>query len=390
MANKSNAVDHLSSGLILSGGGARAAYQVGVLKAIAELVPPEAPNPFGIISGTSAGAINATALAAYADNFRNAVYSIENVWRSFTPDQVYRTDPLGVAGCAMRWMSSFLIPPRKLAVSLLDNSPLHALLKEMIRFENIAESIQDKHLRALSVTASGYETGHSVAFFQGDPDIAPWRRFQRMGVPTEISLDHLMASSAIPEVFPAIRINREYYGDGAMRQLAPLSPALHLGARKILVVGVSGNRSAPQVRKPVEGYPTHAQIISHMLNTAFLDSLDYDIERLERINNTVLSLTPSMRKKSGISLRPVGCLVISPSVGLDQIAAKYTKALPPSIRFFLHGIGADRTSGSSILSYVLFERGYCNELVELGYEDAMRRREQIEQFLYGDPAFDGI
>lgn len=385
MAKKSNAVDHLSSGLILSGGGARAAYQVGVLKAIAELVPPDAPNPFGVISGTSAGAINACALGAYADNFRNAVYSIESVWRAFTPDQVYRTDPVGVAGCAMRWLSSFVVPPRKQAVSLLDNTPLHELLKEMIRFENIAESIQDKHLRALSVTASGYETGHSVAFFQGDPDIAPWRRFQRMGVPTEIKLEHLMASSAIPEVFPAIRINREYYGDGAMRQLAPLSPALHLGAQKILVVGVSGNRSAPQVRKPVEGYPTHARILSHMLNTAFLDSLDYDIERLERINNTVLSLSPNVRKKSGIALRPVGCLVISPSKALDQIAAKYTKALPKTIRFFLHGIGADRTSGSSILSYVLFERGYCNELVELGYEDAMRRREQIELFLYGMP-----
>lgn len=385
MPKKAVNTDHLSCGLILSGGGARAAYQVGVLKAVAELVAPDAPNPFGVISGTSAGAINAAALAAYAENFRDAVYSIENVWRSFTPDQVYRTDPLGVASYASRWLSSFVFPPRKQPVSLLDNSPLHDLLKEMIRFENIAESIRDGHLRALSVTASGYETGHSVAFFQGDPDIMPWRRHQRMGVPTEIRLDHLMASSAIPEVFPAMRINREYYGDGAMRQLAPLSPALHLGAEKILVVGVSGNRSAPQVRKPVESYPTHAQIASHLLNTAFLDSMDYDIERLERINNTVLSMSPSMRKKSGISLRPVGCLVISPSKALDQIAAKYTRALPRSIRFFLHGIGADRTSGSSILSYILFERGYCNELIELGYEDALRRREQIELFLYGMP-----
>lgn len=388
MPKKSSKPDHLSSGLILSGGGARAAYQVGVLKAIAELVPPDTPNPFGVISGTSAGAINATALAAYADNFRNAVYSIENVWRAFTPDQVYRTDPLGVANCALRWMGSFFFPPRKQTVSLLDNSPLYELLKEMIRFENISESIEEKHLRALSVTASGYETGHSVAFFQGDPEIPPWRRFQRMGVPSEIKLEHLMASSAIPEVFPAIRINREYYGDGAMRQLAPLSPALHLGAQKILVVGVSGNRSAPQVRKPVESYPTHAQIASHLLNTAFLDSMDYDIERLERINNTVLSMSPSTRKKSGISLRPVGCLVISPSKAMDQIAAKYTRALPKSIRVFLHGIGADRTSGSSILSYILFERGYCNELIELGYEDAMRRREQIELFLYSTPELD--
>ncbi|CBL46511.1 Conserved hypothetical protein [gamma proteobacterium HdN1] len=377
--------DHWGNGLILSGGGARAAYQVGVLKAIAELMPVDTPNPFGIISGTSAGAINAAALGAYADNFRNAVYSIENVWRTFTPDQVYRTDPLGVFGRAFSWLSSFVVPPRKQIVSMLDNSPLRELLKEMIRFENIADSIHDGHLRALSVTASGYETGHSVAFFQGRPEIPPWRRFQRMGIPSVIRLEHLMASSAIPEVFPAVRINREYYGDGAMRQLTPLSPALHLGARKILVVGVSGNRAAPPVRKPVESYPTHAQITGHLLNTAFLDSLDYDIERLERVNNTIMSIPPNSRERAGIKLKPVGCLVISPSRPLDLIAAKYTQILPKSIRFFLHGIGADRASGSSILSYILFDHRYCNELINMGYEDAMSRREQIELFLYGVP-----
>lgn len=379
--------DHLHCGLVLSGGGARAAYQVGVLKAIAEIVPPDAPNPFGIIAGTSAGAINASALAAYASNFRDAVYGIESVWRAFTPDQVYRTDPFGVLRCAAHWMGSFFLGSRSRAVSLLDNEPLHGLIKEMIRFENIEESIRDGHLRALSVTASGYETGHSVAFFQGDPEIHPWKRHQRMGVPALIRAEHLMASSAIPEVFPAIRIDREYFGDGAMRQLAPLSPALHMGADKVLVVGVSGNRSAPQIRKVGEGYPTHAQIIAHMLNTAFLDSLEYDIERLQRINNTVNSLSPAVRKKSSIPLRPVGCLVISPTQAMDRIAARYTHALPRTIRFFLRGIGADRSSGSSILSYILFERGYCNELIELGYEDAMRMREKIVDFLYGTPEY---
>lgn len=374
---------HLHSALVLSGGGARAAYQVGVLKAIADIMPESTRNPFGIISGTSAGAINAVALASHADNFRNAVYNIETVWKAFRPQQVYRSDPVGVFSNAMRWLASLLFASRNRS-SLLDNEPLAELLGRMIRFDNIQEAIDDGFLRAISVTASGYSSGHSVAFFQGSPDISAWKRFQRIGMRTHLNLEHLMASSAIPVVFPAVRINREYFGDGAVRQLAPLSPALHLGARKILVVGVSGNRSAPQVQRPVDDYPSLAQISGHLMNSIFLDSLEYDVERMERINDMLGVIPPNVRQKYQSSLHPIESLVISPSQCLDRIASKYLHVLPTSIRVFLHGIGATRSSGSSILSYLLFERRFCQELIALGYHDCMVQAKEIEAFMAYD------
>lgn len=374
---------HLHSALVLSGGGARAAYQVGVLKAIADIMPESTRNPFGIISGTSAGAINAVALASHADNFRNAVYNIETVWKAFSPQQVYRSDPVGVFSNAMRWLASLLFASRNRS-SLLDNEPLAELLGRMIRFDNIQEAIDDGFLRAISVTASGYSSGHSVAFFQGSPDISAWKRFQRIGMRTHLNLEHLMASSAIPVVFPAVRINREYFGDGAVRQLAPLSPALHLGARKILVVGVSGNRSAPQVQRPVDDYPSLAQISGHLMNSIFLDSLEYDVERMERINDMLGVIPPNVRQKYQSSLHPIESLVISPSQCLDRIASKYLHVLPTSIRVFLHGIGATRSSGSSILSYLLFERRFCQELIALGYHDCMVQAKEIEAFMASD------
>ena len=374
---------HLHSALVLSGGGARAAYQVGVLKAIADIMPESTRNPFGIISGTSAGAINAVALASHADNFRNAVYNIETVWKAFRPQQVYRSDPVGVFSNAMRWLASLLFASRNRS-SLLDNEPLAELLGRMIRFDNIQEAIDDGFLWAISVTASGYSSGHSVAFFQGSPDISAWKRFQRIGMRTHLNLEHLMASSAIPVVFPAVRINREYFGDGAVRQLAPLSPALHLGARKILVVGVSGNRSAPQVQRPVDDYPSLAQISGHLMNSIFLDSLEYDVERMERINDMLGVIPPNVRQKYQSSLHPIESLVISPSQCLDRIASKYLHVLPTSIRVFLHGIGATRSSGSSILSYLLFERRFCQELIALGYHDCMVQAKEIEAFMASD------
>jgi len=267
---------------------------------------------------------------------------------------------------------------------MLNNDPLASLLRGLIVFDRIQEAIDAGHLRAISVTASGYSSGHSVAFFQGTPDISAWKRHQRMGLRAHLSLDHLLASSAIPAVFPAIRIDREYFGDGAVRQMAPLSPALHLGAKKVLVVGVSGNRSAPQLQKPLQDYPSLAQISGHLMNSIFLDSLEYDIERLERINKLIDTIPEAARKKANTKLRKVDSLVISPSQCLDRIASKYLHVLPVSIRVFLHGIGATKTSGSSILSYLLFEKRFCQELISLGYHDAMEKASEIETFMMSD------
>ena len=376
---------HDYTGLILSGGGARAAYQVGVLKAIAELMPPGSRSPFDIVCGTSAGAINAAAVASHAHRFRAGVRGLDAVWRDFHASDVYRTGFGHLSRSAARWLGAMFLGglgPRR-PEALLDNAPLTDLLRHTIRFERIAQAVDAGLLRALSVTVSCYGQGESVAFYQGVPDLSPWRRARRVGVPATIGLPHLMASSAIPGIFPPVKIDREWYGDGSVRQIAPISPALHLGARKVLVIGVSAppGRGRHEVRKP-----TMADVAGHLFNSAFIDSLESDLERLQRINRT-LRLVPERHRASGeIKLRPVEVLDIRPSVSLAAIASRCEGELPRAMRFFLSGTGASGAKGESvILSYLLFERGYCRALMQLGYQDAMRREAQLRRFLNLDP-----
>ena len=370
-------------GLVLSGGGARAAYQVGVLKAISELMPPICYNPFQIICGTSAGGLNAAGLACHADCLQEAVAHLEAVWANFRTHQVYRTDWPGVLHCAIRflWTLTFGRMRRDRPVSLLDNQPLRDLLGKELSFNRIGEIIEMGYLRAVCLTASGYTSGESVSFFQAASDIEGWKRARRVGVKTQLGLDHLMASSAIPMLFPAVRLNREYFGDGALRQLAPMSPALHLGAEKILVVGVSSD-DGNSVREKTVAYPSIAQIVANILNSSFIDSLESDIERLTRINRTISHIPEEIRKQN-ISLRNVDVMVISPaSKTLDRIAMHHARHLPKSIRTFVAGSGATRRSGSGVLSYLLFEAPYCQELIQLGYDDAMERKHELRSFLH--------
>ena len=258
-------------GLILTGGGARAAYQVGVLRAIAAMLPEGARNPFPIICGTSAGAINATSLAVSATNFHEGVRQLAAVWENFHVKQVYRADPIGALGNSARWLASLLLGGlgKHSAVSLLDNSPLAQLLARSLPFHGIQHSIETGALHALSLTASGYTSGQSVTFFQGAGSITPWRRARRVGIAARIGVEHLMASSAIPFLFPAVKLNREYFGDGSMRQLAPISPALHLGTERALVIGVRKTADAPPDRVKVAGYPPLAQIAGHVMSSIF-------------------------------------------------------------------------------------------------------------------------
>jgi NTE family protein len=371
--------------LILSGGGARAAYQIGVLKAIDELLSEPVHNPFPILCGTSAGAINAVSLAVRCDNFHQAVTHMVEVWENFHVDQVYRSDVLGVAASGAHWLSALMvgwlahISPR----SLLDNAPLEELLKRSIDFSKIDESIAAGCLYALSITASGYSSGESISFYQGGTKEG-WHRTQRVGCQCDIGIEHLMASSAIPFFFPAARINREYFGDGSMRQLAPISPAVHLGADRVLVIGV-GRMNEPRERTHSESYPTLAQIAGHALSSIFLDSMAADIERLQRINKTI-SLIPRRAQESGeMALRKVDVLVISPSERLDHIAVKHVRSLPWTIRWLLGGIGATSKRGGALLSYLLFERPYTHALIELGYHDTMSRRDEVMAFLDATP-----
>ncbi|HWV14044.1 MAG TPA: patatin-like phospholipase family protein [Cellvibrio sp.] len=371
--------------LILSGGGARAAYQVGVLKALSDILPAEIDNPFPIICGTSAGAINALALAAHPGNFKESVTALASMWSNLHIGQVYMygwsdlLKGLGLLGLSL--FNQGVGHQRPL--SLLDNSPLWDLLGTRIRFENIDRAIASGKLFAVSVSAMGYTSGHSVNFYQGHPDIKSWNRYRRMGISTSMRLEHLIASSAIPTIFPAVRIGREYFGDGALRQLAPISPALHLGADSLFVVGVSGNRTSPKANKrlPLKHSPSMGQIVGHLFNSAFVDSLEGDIEHLERMNELIRLIPPEQLTASCVNLRPVENMVISPSSPLDTIAGRNIRYLPKSLRFFLRAIGATaKGGGATAASYLLFSTEFITELMQLGEQDTLQEAERILKF----------
>jgi NTE family protein len=371
--------------LILVGGGARAAYQVGALKAVRDLRAGKDENPFPILCGTSAGAVNAATLAVFADHFGQAVTKLLRVWENFHVHHVYRSDPLSVARTGARWLAAMTLLSRSSPVSLLDNRPLAAMLRRTLDFGRIQENIDTGKLYAVSVTCSGYASGQSVSFYQGGPGTEAWERTQRIGSAMPLRVEHLMASSALPLIFPAVKINREYFGDGSMRQTAPISPALHLGADRVLVVGTGrppGNLEPPRVRTSL--YPSVAQIAGHALNSIFLDSLHVDIERLQRINRTIGLIPPEKMKQSDLRLRPVKVLNLSPSQSIERLAVRYVAELPRTIRVLLRGIGAMNRNGASLASYLLFEAGFCRALIDLGYEDTMARGAEVLEFL--DPA----
>ena len=383
------------TGLILTGGGARAAYQVGVLQAISQILWEAgwrpARNPFDIICGTSAGAINAVALACRADNFAEGVQKLLDVWENFTVEQVYRADSLGVIRSGARWLSllsfGWLLRKWRAAppTSLLDNTPLVGLLHRMLDLPRLDAIMSDGLLHALAVTASSYTGGQHVTFYQTAADIPPWVRMQRVAMQDQIGVEHLLASSAIPFIFPAVPLylgsRREYCGDGTMRQLAPISPAIHLGATKVLVVG-AGRLQEPAAHGSDQArYPSLAQIAGHAMSSIFLDSLAVDIERLERINRTLSLLPAEYLDKT--ALKPVELLVIAPSERLDDIASRHVASLPAPIRTMLSGIGATETRGSALASYLLFESSYTCELIRLGQLDTHARKDDVLRF-FGD------
>ncbi len=371
--------------LILAGGGARAAYQVGVLKAISQFLPRDASSPFAILCGTSAGAINAAVLAIYAAALREGVKRMALVWKRFRANHVFVADTWGIAKRSGHWFLALLAGGlgRHNPTSLLDCSPLRALLERYVPCERIEEAVDAGALQALCVTVSGYTSGQSVSFFQGHAGLKAWKRARRVGAVAKITVDHLLASCAIPFIFPAVRLNREYFGDGSMGQMAPISPALHLGADRVLVIGVRKPGDPPRER--VDAYPSLAQVAGHVLNSIFLESLDSDLERLQRINRTIGLLPPEVLTREGLDLRPVKVLVIMPSKDLGEMAEHYAHHLPRPVRFLLRGVGVKGRSGVSLLSYLLFERPYCRRLISLGYADTMQRKEEVLEFLGVSP-----
>ena len=365
--------------LVLTGGGARAAYQVGVVKAVRDLLGNPVKNPFPIVCGTSAGAINAATLAVFADDFTRGVGNLLEVWENMHCEQIYRTNALQIMRTGARWLAALMLMSRRNPVSLLDNAPLRDMLERNLDFGRIQAHIDSGALYAVCVTASGYTTGQSVSFFQGGSGLEGWERNQRIGAAVPINLDLLLASAALPFIFPAVKVHREYFGDGSMRQIAPVSPALHLGADRVLIVG-TGRQTQESARARSNVYPSLAQIAGHALNSIFLDSLMVDIERMERINRTVRLIPPDKMTDSTLQLRPVKVLFITPSQPLERIAARFIHELPATVRFILRPTGALNRSGSNLASYLLFEESFCRALVDLGYQDTMAREDEVREF----------
>lgn len=375
--------DNLKTALVLPGGGARASYQVGVLKAIAEVVP-HIQNPFPICCGTSAGAINAVALASREESFLDNCRWLENLWLELEADHVYRTDWTGITRNVWRLLLSLFNSGIAVGrpVALLDNLPLKQLLREKIDFSGIGRNLQSEKLFAVSVTAMNYTERVSVTFFQGGPQKADWQRWRRHGIPTPLQLRHLMASTAIPTIFPPQRIGRNYYGDGALRQLTPISPALHLGADRLLIISPTGHKR--NYEKPYKRIhsPAFGQIIAHLLNSAFVDSLETDIEMLEQMNQLLQFVPDPLTNQEGRLLKPIEPLVISPSQDIDVLAEEYATYLPRSVRTFLRISGGSASDGGvNVASYLLFCREFCQRLIELGYADAMAAADEIRALL---------
>jgi len=368
-------------GLVLTGGGSRSAYQVGVLLALAEMLP-RARNPFQVIVGTSAGAVAASVLAAEAHHWRRAVAGLERVWANFQSSQVFHVDARHMLRAGAHWVLALisgglvLAPPK----SVLDNPPLRELLSVHVDCSGIRRSIERGHVRAFALCASSYSSGQTVAFFDGIDSIRDWSRVQRIGVRTQLTLDHLMASAAIPLLFPPIRIGDEYYGDGAMRQIHPLSPAIHLGADRLLIIGVRARRAAGvQVNRLPPLMPTPGEIFGYMLDTLFTDQIYGDLEQLERFNELVHAAPQAARGG-----RPIETLMLAPSVDPRELAARHAGEMPRGLRALLRVIGGRDVSGDQLASYLTFEAGYTRALIELGYRDAMEARTALMAFMSGE------
>lgn len=370
------------AGLVLPGGGARGSYQVGVLRAI-DRIAAGSGNPFPVICGTSAGAINAAVLASHAHEFSIGVDRLEHFWSTMSCERVYRTDAWTVLKSGLHWMLSLSLGGRLVANphSLLDNEPLQRFLEHTLQLDGIDTAIERGALRGVAVTASGYSCAAAISFFQAAAGVEPWDRARRHGKRAEIGVGHLLASAALPLLFPAHRIGNEYFGDGGMRMVAPLSPAIHLGADRLLVISTRDEKPDPSPAEPAP-YPTLGEIGGYLLDTIFLDMLNADLNRLRRINRTLALLPEDRRQESG--LKPIDSLVIRPSRDLRQVTQEHMSEIPRAVRTLLRALGGWGRDWR-MASYLLFESGYCRELIQMGYEDGMRQADRLEEFLRRQP-----
>ena len=362
--------------LVLSGGGARGAYQVGVLKALAEDTPP-GTNPFRVVTGLSVGAINAAVLAEGADDFPGAAAKLERLWRSLRSSSIYETSPAKLGGRTARWAAALGFgwagakPPR----SLLDAAPLARLLTREIDFGRVNAMAAGDALDALAITASSYASGKAVTFFSGSVPTDDWRRARRTGRRVRMGPEHVLASAALPGVFPSVRVDGDWYGDGALRQVAPLSPAIHLGCNRLFLIGAR-DKAADGPAAPTD-HPSLGVIGGQLLDIVFNDQMDADIERAARVNATLAAMTPTRR--AGQPLRPIRIERINPSADVRLLAARHAAGLPRTVKLLLSAVGAYGPPWV-LPSYLTFEPDFIGALIDLGYADARGRRDVTRAF----------
>lgn len=376
--------DATTIGLILPGGGARGAYQVGVLAGIADLVRTPRSGPFRVICGTSVGAMTAAYLASQMSDFHSAVVRLERLWSDLKVNQVYSAGYGKILGVLMRWVWSLLsggfseVDPRW----LLDNAPLRDLIAQNIDFEAIGRWVKEGLLRGISITVTGYFSERSLTYFQAPPDVQSWWRERREGRPARITLDHVMASLALPVVFPPVRIDDEWCGDGSTRQFAPLAPAIHLGAKRLLIVDTQYRHASGSLGKSAsQASPSLSRIGAYLLDTIFSDSLYVDLERAGRVNRALEHMPPDIAQRSMPGMRRIDSFLIAPSRRPADIAARHIGALPKPVRWLLRSLGGEKEGSEQLLSYLLFESVYARELVALGRSDVLARQDDLRRFL---------
>lgn len=368
------------NGLVLPGGGARGAYQVGVLKGVASFMPGN-ECPFDVIAGTSVGAINAVSLASHAHAYKTGVAHAVRLWSHLHAGKVYETGFIASTMTALHWLGSiiFMGLGKYNPVSLLDNRPLEKLLLKELDFDNLAKNIERGVIHAIGVSASSYARGRAVTFFEGHKDIPEWQRKRREGIRADLTVQHLMASASLPFMFSARKIGNEYFGDGSLRLNAPLSPVIHLGADRILVIGIRDKKpdKAEESEKNIR-HPSIGSLAGHMLDIAFSDNLDSDIERLSRINKTLSHMSEENRHKTGLKI--IDVMQVQPSQDLREIASRYAYELPWTVRMLMRGVGGEDHDWR-LPSFLLFEAGFIRELIDLGYHDALAKKDEIIAFL---------
>ncbi len=384
MASSADTASHASPdlGLVMGGGGARAAYQVGFLCYLARQFP-DLKVP--IVTGVSSGGINAALLASHHGSFGQAVGELVSLWKRLTVEEVFRVDVPSLSWIGLRWVFQLLsggVGGAARVRGLVDTTPLRNYLSEVLHAVNgeltgIQYNLAVGKLKAVALSTSSYTTGQSLTWIQGR-DLHDWTRPQRRSQQAVLTIDHVMASSALPLFFPAVEIDDEYFGDGGLRLSAPLSPAIHLGAEKILAISTRYRRTAAEAALPdVTGYPPPAQVLGVLLNSVFLDLLDQDALRMERLNHVLGKLPPEDRD----GLRPVSLLVLRPSLDLGRLANEFEPQLPKTFRFLTRGLGTKQIKSPDFLSMVLFEPEYIGRLIELGEADAEARADEIDSFI---------